>query len=758
MSTDLGPESKAVEDLIIHFLDYVDSELKKHDPGYGQRAIAVRDMPEHLKKLLLLSPVRSLVILGVRSGSGYSPHEIATPLDELFLQLSSEGRVRLDAHRLNVLATGRANGERKVVAVAPSTLPQASLHASFDVFLSHSSKDKAVVRPLAKRLRADGLRVWFDEWEINPGDSIPAKIEEGLEHSRMLVLFMSENAFGSDWASLEYQTFRFRDPINKHRRFIPLRLDHAPIKGSLNQFHYIDWSTENRENAYTTLLHACRSPEESRVTNSMKAQRAMLTGDMFRPSKTRHVDNRITGTFEDWQTAWGNVCWLYKEFAYRREHFGSAAGEEQWNDLATLTASQKALSRHTGATQSEIEDRSAHLNLLMGYWRTEPLHCDIAKEYDGISASYRNGSLPADDAAWDVLRVLHRHWPQRDKPEFPEYAPPRACADDEFRTRLLSQQRSDIKLVSASVARLEMYIQNQQEFVNRRQSENRDNVEDRKWYQEHAALRAILTFNKRQSQNTGTSAPIAGMPSASQTGISAVRASAGVLDTPPAAETNNVAASPPKTIQTKKRKVAKAQKRMKIPKEVETQVLTMSKRRCCFCSGLHNDYSEKRGQIAHLDGNPSNNDPANLAFLCQPHHDEYDAKYTQTKNLTVHEAKEYRRALYSALLKPSTTPAQNERPTNALGPLLAILEHAVGEENSAQMPTEIEAVCMRFVTLVRSKQIRVTRSICQGRDVSDLMVGCGLLPNQAQAVEAFQRLAVAAERLGFKLPSDDPAE
>lgn len=35
----------------------------------------------------------------------------------------------------------------------------------FDVFLSHSSKDKAVVRPLAKRFRADGLRVWFDEWE-----------------------------------------------------------------------------------------------------------------------------------------------------------------------------------------------------------------------------------------------------------------------------------------------------------------------------------------------------------------------------------------------------------------------------------------------------------------------------------------------------------------------------------------------------------------------------------------------------------------
>ena len=49
---------------------------------------------------------------------------------------------------------------------------------TYDVFLSHSSKDKAVVRAVAERLRADDLRVWFDEWELKPGDSIPAKIED----------------------------------------------------------------------------------------------------------------------------------------------------------------------------------------------------------------------------------------------------------------------------------------------------------------------------------------------------------------------------------------------------------------------------------------------------------------------------------------------------------------------------------------------------------------------------------------------------
>jgi len=36
---------------------------------------------------------------------------------------------------------------------------------------------------------------------------------------------MSANAFGSDWAQLEAGTFRFRDPLNQERRFLPLRLD-----------------------------------------------------------------------------------------------------------------------------------------------------------------------------------------------------------------------------------------------------------------------------------------------------------------------------------------------------------------------------------------------------------------------------------------------------------------------------------------------------------------------------------------------------
>ena len=127
---------------------------------------------------------------------------------------------------------------------------------SFDVFLSYSSKDKEIVRGIAGRLRADGLRVWFDA----------AKIEEGLERSRVLVLCLSANASGPDWERIESGTLRFRDPLNQERRFIPLRLDDAPVNGSLAQFLYIDWRAD-REKEYAKLLDACRPRKTQTAPN-----------------------------------------------------------------------------------------------------------------------------------------------------------------------------------------------------------------------------------------------------------------------------------------------------------------------------------------------------------------------------------------------------------------------------------------------------------------------------------------------------------
>src|ERR1039457_5780611 len=82
---------------------------------------------------------------------------------------------------------------------------------SFDVFLSYNSKDRGRVRRLAERLRGAGVRVWFDEWVIRPGDDIYLTIEHGLGAARTLVLWLSPTALGSDWVGLEGSTDRTYD-------------------------------------------------------------------------------------------------------------------------------------------------------------------------------------------------------------------------------------------------------------------------------------------------------------------------------------------------------------------------------------------------------------------------------------------------------------------------------------------------------------------------------------------------------------------
>ena len=77
--------------------------------------------------------------------------------------------------------------------------------------------------------------------------------------------------------------------------------------------------------------------------------------------------------------------------------------------------------------------------------------------------------------------------------------------------------------------------------------------------------------------------------------------------------------------------------------------LFKSKSRCCLCLGLNNDDQVKEGQIAHIDGNPSNSMEDNLVFLCMKHHSLLDTKTSQHKGLTHAQVKHFRQKLYEHL-------------------------------------------------------------------------------------------------------------
>ncbi len=129
----------------------------------------------------------------------------------------------------------------------------------YDVFLSHSSKDKPQVRQLAARLQQDGLRVFLDELDIHTGQSILGRIESGLQQAQRVIAFLSNHFYQSSYAKLEVEAILKRDLDQQHgiddfrSRIIFLRLDDAKMPLIFDALAWRDWRAPQQDD-YERLL------------------------------------------------------------------------------------------------------------------------------------------------------------------------------------------------------------------------------------------------------------------------------------------------------------------------------------------------------------------------------------------------------------------------------------------------------------------------------------------------------------------------
>jgi hypothetical protein len=96
---------------------------------------------------------------------------------------------------------------------------------SFDAFLSYSRKDSSVVQKLVSWLRERRVLTWFDEEQIDIGDTILDKIQDGLSSSRYLIVGLSKSYKDSEWCKREYQVHLEREIKERTVRVLPVRLD-----------------------------------------------------------------------------------------------------------------------------------------------------------------------------------------------------------------------------------------------------------------------------------------------------------------------------------------------------------------------------------------------------------------------------------------------------------------------------------------------------------------------------------------------------
>ena len=68
-------------------------------------------------------------------------------------------------------------------------------------FLSHTSSDKDLVGLVHQKL--ENKNAWYDAADIENGESIPEKINEGLRYATHYILFWSKKASESNWVRAE---------------------------------------------------------------------------------------------------------------------------------------------------------------------------------------------------------------------------------------------------------------------------------------------------------------------------------------------------------------------------------------------------------------------------------------------------------------------------------------------------------------------------------------------------------------------------
>ena len=113
-----------------------------------------------------------------------------------------------------------------------------------DIFISHSSRDKAAAAHLATTLNFCAIDVWLDDWELEIGQSLTDEIAKAMDDSRFIAILITENYNKTVWTKTEYKKALARERKENRTVMLPLIVGEAQIPDFLEDKIYIDLRTE----------------------------------------------------------------------------------------------------------------------------------------------------------------------------------------------------------------------------------------------------------------------------------------------------------------------------------------------------------------------------------------------------------------------------------------------------------------------------------------------------------------------------------
>jgi hypothetical protein len=112
------------------------------------------------------------------------------------------------------------------------------------LFISYAFDDQPIARVIVERLRARGVGVWFDQFELQPGDSIAEMVRDAVRSSDYILVLLSPRSVGSKWVQYELSTAYTLDLEARGIGVLPVIVEHCPIPPLLAQRQWIDLSVD----------------------------------------------------------------------------------------------------------------------------------------------------------------------------------------------------------------------------------------------------------------------------------------------------------------------------------------------------------------------------------------------------------------------------------------------------------------------------------------------------------------------------------
>lgn len=123
----------------------------------------------------------------------------------------------------------------------------------------------------------NGENVWFDEWQLAPGDSLVGGIEKGLAGANVFTIIWSKDAAKSNWVGTELRAYLRRRVDDESLRVIPIMVDDTPLP--ILVADYLGFEVKSARSIGEVAARICGSPSETEIIPRLQERIYELTID-----------------------------------------------------------------------------------------------------------------------------------------------------------------------------------------------------------------------------------------------------------------------------------------------------------------------------------------------------------------------------------------------------------------------------------------------------------------------------------------------